>query len=333
MTTFEPIAKATRSRLLNSDKHDANLVEGIKRIKKEKNAVLLAHYYQTPDIQNIADYLGDSLGLSQQAAKTSADIILFAGVHFMAETAKILSPQKKVLIPTLEAGCSLADSCLPEKFREFINEHPGDVVVSYVNCSAEIKAMSDIICTSSNAEMVVKSIPENKKIIFAPDKNLGNYLINKTGREMVLWDGSCIVHESFSREKILALKAGNPGAKVIAHPECEKTVLELADFIGSTSALLKYTQLNSANEFIVATELGILYQMQLASPQKKFIAGPSYTVCEACNECPYMKKNTLENIYLALKNETPEIILSNEIMDKARLPIDRMLELSSRYGL
>ncbi|MEP7168055.1 MAG: quinolinate synthase NadA, partial [Bacteroidota bacterium] len=288
-----------------------------------------AHYYQDSDIQDIADFIGDSLGLAQQAEKTTADIIAFAGVHFMAETAKLLNPDKKVVLPDLRAGCSLADSCPPQKFREFLNMHPDYIVISYINCTAEIKAMSDIICTSSNAVKVVESVAADKKIIFAPDKNLGAYVIKKTGRDMLLWNGTCMVHEIFSLEKITKLKNRHPDAEVIAHPECEEIVLKQADFIGSTTALLKYSQTSPKKEFIVATESGIIYQMQKASPEKVFIPAPPDNSC-ACNDCPHMKLNTLEKLYLCLKNELPEVIIPKEIAERALLPLKRMLEISAR---
>ena len=269
-----------------------DLFHEIERLKKEKNAIILAHYYQEPDIQDVADYIGDSLGLAQQAEKTKADMIVFAGVHFMAETAKILNPQKKVVIPDLKAGCSLSDSAPAPLFKAFKEKHPDHIVISYINCSAGIKALSDIICTSSNAAYIVESVPKNQPIIFAPDKNLGAYLIKKTGREMLLWNGSCMVHEIFSSEKITNLKVRHPNAKVIAHPECEQPVLDLADFIGSTTGLLKYTLQDSATEYIVATETGILHQMQKSAPHKTFIAAPPNNSC-ACNDCPHMKLNTL----------------------------------------
>jgi quinolinate synthase len=309
-----------------------NLFEEIKSLKKEKNAILLAHYYQNNDIQDIADYIGDSLGLAQQAEKTTADIILFAGVHFMAETAKILNPGKKVLIPDLKAGCSLADSCPPQKFAEFKKQHPDHVVITYINCTAEIKALSDIICTSSNAVQIVESLSKDQKIIFAPDKNLGAYINKKTGRNMVLWKGSCMVHEIFSLEKLIKLKVQHPTAKVIAHPECEAEILEYADFIGSTTALLNYSKLSNDKEFIVLTETGILHQMQKASPDKTFIPAPPNNSC-ACNDCPYMKLNTLEKIYIALKYEQPELIMDKELMEKAKAPMVRMLDLSAKFGL
>ncbi len=309
-----------------------DLFEEINKIKKENNAIILAHYYQEPDIQDVADYFGDSLGLSQQAAKTDADIIVFAGVHFMAETAKILAPEKKVLLPDLKAGCSLADSCPPDLFSKFKAEHPDHVVISYINCSAEIKALSDFICTSSSAQKIVESIPTDKKIIFAPDKNLGKYLIKKIGRDMVLWDGACMVHEIFSKEKIIKLKEQHPKAKIIAHPECEDAVLDLADYISSTTGLLKYTQSDPSQEFIVATETGILYQMQKASPHKTFIPAPPNNAC-ACNDCPHMKRNTLEKIYLCMKYELPEIKIEESVRLQAKKSIDRMLEISAKYGI
>jgi quinolinate synthase len=309
-----------------------DLEAGIKRLKKEKNAVILAHYYQESEIQDIADYIGDSLGLSQKAAVTDADIIVFAGVHFMAETAKILSPQKKVLLPDLKAGCSLADSCPPNLFKIFKAQHPNAVVVSYVNCTAEIKTMTDICCTSSNAEIVIRSIPEDKEIIFAPDRNLGAYLQKKIGRDLILWDGTCIVHEIFSQQKIAQLRVRHPEAKLIAHPECEAHILEEADFIGSTSQLLKFTKTDPAKSFIVATEAGIIHQMQLASPEKEFIPAPPNNMC-ACNECPYMKRNTMEKLYLCMEYEQPEVILSDRVIREARASIDRMLEISEKAGL
>ncbi len=309
-----------------------DLFAEINKLKKEKNAIILAHYYQDADIQDIADYIGDSLGLSQQAAKTEADIIVFAGVHFMAETAKILSPGKKVLLPDLRAGCSLADSCPADKFIEFKDKHPDHLVISYINCSAEIKALTDIICTSSNAEKIVESLPKEQKIIFAPDKNLGAYIKKKTGRDMVLWDGSCMVHEIFSLEKIVKLKNQHPNAKLIAHPECEANLLEVADYIGSTTALLNYTTKSTAKEFIVATETGIIHQMEKNNPGKTFIPAPPNNSC-ACNDCPHMKLNTLEKLYNCIKYEQPEIILSKDLLEKGKKPIIRMLELSAQFGL
>lgn len=309
-----------------------DLFAEIKKLKEEKNAILLAHYYQDADIQDVADYIGDSLGLAQQAEKTNASIIVFAGVHFMAETAKILNPGKKVLLPDLRAGCSLADACQPGPFAAFKARYPDHVVISYINCSAEIKAMSDIICTSSNAAAIVNSVPKDKKIIFAPDRNLGKFIAEKTGRDMVLWDGTCMVHEIFSLEKITKLKAKHPKAKFIAHPECEPNVLALADFIGSTTALLNYTVKSADTEFIVGTETGILHQMVKSSPEKTFIPAPPNNSC-ACNDCPHMKLNTLEKLYICLKYEVPELILPEDIRVKALLPIQRMLEISKQNGL
>lgn len=304
-----------------------DLFAEIEKLKKEKNAIILAHYYQEPDIQDIADYIGDSLGLAQEADKTDADIILFAGVHFMAETAKILNPTKKVLLPDLKAGCSLADSAPTELFKSFKDQHPDHLVISYVNCTAEIKALSDIICTSSNAKKIINSLPIDKKIIFAPDRNLGTYLNKVLNRDMLLWNGSCMVHEIFSLEKITKLKIRNPKAKFIAHPECETAVLNLADYIGSTTELLKFTINDDAQSYIVATETGILHQMYLASPQKTFIPAPPTNSC-ACNDCPYMKLNTLEKIYICLKYELPELNMDADLIQAAYKPIRRMLDLS-----
>ncbi|PHV62412.1 quinolinate synthase NadA [Cyanobacterium aponinum] len=304
-----------------------DLFGAIASLKKELNAVILAHYYQEGDIQDIADYIGDSLGLSQQAASTPADVILFAGVHFMAETAKILNPDKLVLLPDLEAGCSLADSCPPDKFAQFKAQHPDHIVISYINCTAEIKALSDIICTSSNAVKIVQQIPPEQPIIFAPDRNLGRYVMEQTGREMVLWDGSCIVHETFSEKKIVQLKIEHPQAQILAHPECETPVLRHADYIGSTTALLKYAMQSNSSEFIIATEPGIIHQMQKDAPHKSFIPAPPENNCN-CNECPYMRLNTLEKVYLALKNRTPNIEIPPSIQQKALQPIQRMLEMS-----
>ncbi|MFM2016384.1 MAG: quinolinate synthase NadA [Bacteroidota bacterium] len=304
----------------------------IKKLKREKNAILLAHYYQDGDIQDVADFIGDSLGLAQKAAATDASLIVFAGVHFMAETAKILNPNKKVVLPDLNAGCSLADSCPAAPFEDFRKQHPDHIVITYINCTAEIKALSDIICTSSNAEQIVASLPKDQKIIFAPDKNLGRYIAKKTGRDMLLWDGSCMVHEIFSLERIVKLKAQHPKAKFIAHPECETPVLELADFIGSTTALLNYTKKDSAMEYIVGTETGILHQMQKESPDKTFIPAPPNNNC-ACNDCPHMKLNTLEKLYICLKHEQPEIILPEDLRSRAEKPIRRMLELSAQFGM
>lgn len=304
----------------------------IDKLKKEKNAIILAHYYQEPDIQDVADYIGDSLGLSQKAASTDASMIVFAGVHFMAETAKILNPGKKVVLPDLKAGCSLSDSAPPVLFKQFRDKYPDHIVITYINCSAEIKALSDIICTSSNAMSIVESLPKSQPIIFAPDKNLGAYINKKTGRNMLLWNGACMVHEIFSTEKLIKLKVRHPAAKVIAHPECEASVLALADYIGSTTGLLQFTQHDSADTFIVVTESGILHQMHKLSPNKTFIPAPPENSC-ACNNCPYMKLNTLEKLYLCMKYEQPEIILSEHLLTAARKPIDKMLEISARYGL
>jgi len=309
-----------------------DLFDEIERLKREKNASILAHYYQESDIQDIADYIGDSLGHSQQAAETNADIIVFAGVHFMAETAKMLSPQKKVLLPDLKAGCSLADSCPAPIFKKFKEKHPDHMVVSYINCTAELKTLTDICCTSTNALHIINSIPEDQPIIFAPDINLGRYLVKKTGRDMVLWNGSCMVHEIFSHEKITKLMIRHPEAKFIAHPECEAHILEKADYIGSTSGLLKYTQETDAEEFIVATESGILHQMQKASPEKTFIPAPPNNTC-ACNECPHMRRNTLEKLYLCMEHEQPEITLPDWVIEQGRASIDRMLEISAKAGL
>ncbi|WP_343667345.1 quinolinate synthase NadA [Chitinophaga sp.] len=309
-----------------------DLFEEIERLKKEKNAIVLAHYYQEPDIQDVADYIGDSLGLSQQAAKTDADIIVFAGVHFMAETAKILSPQKKVLLPDLKAGCSLADSAPPELFRKFKEKHPDHLVISYINCSAGIKALSDIICTSSNAEKIIESVPKDQPIIFAPDRNLGAYLAKKTGRNMLLWNGACMVHEIFSLEKISRLKIRHPKAKVLAHPECEAAVLEVADYIGSTTGILNFSKKDDAREYIVVTETGILHQMQKENPGKTFIPAPPNNAC-ACNDCPHMKLNTLEKLYLCMEYEQPEITMNEQLRIAAKKPIERMLEISAQAGL
>jgi len=310
-----------------------NIVEEIHRMRTEKNAVILAHFYQEGDVQDIADFVGDSLGLSQQAAATEADIILFAGVHFMAETAKILAPEKKVLIPDLQAGCSLADSCPPKDFAAFIEKHPGHTVISYVNTTAEIKAMTDIICTSTNALQIIESLPKDEKIIFAPDRNLGNYIKSMTGREMVVWDGACHVHEEFSLERILELKKEYPDAQIIAHPECEKQILIVADHIGSTTALLNYTIRDSGMSYIVATESGILHQMRKANPDKHFIPAPPKDSTCACNDCKYMKLISLKKIYNTLKYELPEITLEQDLMDKARGSIVRMLDISNRLQL
>jgi quinolinate synthase len=309
-----------------------DLFAEIERLKKEKNAMILAHYYQEPDIQDVADFIGDSLGLAQQAEKTDASIIVFAGVHFMAETAKILNPSKKVLLPDLNAGCSLSDSAPPALFKIFRDKYPNHLVITYVNCSAGIKALSDIICTSSNAQKIIESLPKEQQIIFAPDKNLGAYLNKVTGRKMVLWNGSCMVHEIFSLEKITKLKVRHPKALVIAHPECEEAVLTVADYIGSTTGLLKFAQQSDANEFIVATETGILHQMQKSSPLKTFIPAPPNNSC-ACNDCPHMKLNTLEKLYLCMEYEQPEILMDETLRIAAAKPIERMLQISKQYGL
>ena len=304
-----------------------DLVSEIKRLKIEKNAVILAHYYQNKEIQELADYLGDSLYLAKVAAKAKAAIIVFAGVHFMAETAKIINPTKKVVLPDLKAGCSLADSCPPSDFKKFKEQYPDAIVVTYINCSADIKALSDVVCTSSNAVKVIESIPKDQQIIFAPDKNLGRYLIKETGRDMILWEGSCIVHEAFSFEKIVTLFKQHPNAKFIAHPESESQVLDVAQYVGSTSGLLNFIQEDSSTEYIVATEAGILYEMQKRAPHKTFIPAPVEDDTCACSECAFMKLNTLEKLYLCLEHELPEILLDEDLMRKARLPIERMLKL------
>jgi quinolinate synthase len=306
---------------------DIDLSQAILKLKKEKNAVLLAHYYQEPAIQDLADYLGDSLYLAQQAAKVEADIIVFAGVHFMAETAKIINPSKKVLLPDLKAGCSLADSCPPSDFASFKALHPQAIVVTYINCSAEIKALSDIVCTSSNAKKVIESIPVDQEIIFAPDKNLGRFLIKETGRDMILWDGACIVHEAFSFDKIVSLSQQYPKAKFIAHPESESPILEIAHYVGSTSGLLEFVQRDTADSYIVATEAGILHEMQKKCPQKTFIPAPVEDDTCACSECAFMKLNTLEKLYNCLRFEQPEIELAPDLIEKAKMPILKMLAL------
>ncbi len=305
-----------------------DLFEEIERLKEEKNAILLAHYYQEPDIQDIADYIGDSLGLARKAADTDADIIVFAGVHFMAETAKILNPTKKVLLPDLNAGCSLADSAPAEAFEAFVRAHPDHVVVSYINCTAAVKALSDIICTSSNAEHLIRQIPVDRPIIFAPDKNLGRYLIRETGRDMLLWDGVCIVHETFSEKKLVRLKVQYPDALVLAHPECEEVVLRHADFVGSTSNIRRFARESETQRFIVATEEGILHQMQKDNPEKEFIAAPPESGC-ACNQCPHMRLNTIEKLYLCLKHEQPELLMDEALRIRALRPIERMMEMSA----
>lgn len=311
---------------------DAEIRKKINKLKEEKNALILAHYYQVPVIQDIADYVGDSLGLAQKAATSNSKLIVFAGVHFMAETAKILNPETKVVLPDLEAGCSLAESCPKDKFTEFKKQYPDHVVISYINCSADIKAMSDVICTSGNAVQIVESFPKEQKIIFAPDKNLGGYVNKITGRNMVLWDGTCEVHDVLSTEAVINLKLDHPDAKLIAHPECKATVLELADYIGSTTAMLQYTKTDTSKKYIVATETGILHQMKLSSPEKEFLIVPTDETC-SCNDCPYMKLNTLEKLYLCLKNEKPEIVLEASLIQQAEIPIRRMLEISKKLNL
>ena len=310
-----------------------NVLEEINQLKKEKNAIILAHYYQTSDIQDLADFVGDSLALSQKAAETDADIIVFAGVHFMAETAKILSPESKVLIPDLNAGCSLADSCPPEEFENFVKKHPNHLVISYVNTTAKIKTFTDICCTSTNALKIVESIPANQKIIFAPDKNLGSYIQRVTGRDMVIWDGACHVHEEFSLEGILDLQKRYPNAKIISHPECQKPIQLVSDFVGSTAALLKFTKSDDSNEYIVATESGILHQMEKQNPEKTYIVAPPKDSTCGCNDCNFMKLITVNKIYNTLKYEQPEVILDKETMDKARKSIDKMLEISKQLNL
>ncbi len=322
---FATLAKPQNIKTLSAIPLD--LFKAIADLKKEMNAVILAHYYQDADLQDVADYLGDSLGLSQMAAKTDADVIVFLGVHFMAETAKILNPHKQVLIPDLAAGCSLADSCPPKEFAEFKANHPDHLVVSYINCTAEIKAMSDIICTSANAVSIINQIPKDQPIIFAPDRNLGRYVSKQTGRDLVLWQGSCMVHEIFSERKLVELKQIHHNAQIIAHPECETSILRHADFIGSTTALLKYVQTHTAKTFIVATESGIIHQMQKTAPDKILIPAPPEQDC-ACNQCPHMRLNTLEKLYLAMKNRTPEIVLEESIRLAALRPIQKMLEMS-----
>ena len=311
---------------------EQNILE-IKRMKAEKNAIILAHYYQTGDIQDIADFVGDSLALSQKAASNSADIILFAGVKFMAETAKILCPGKKVLLPDLNAGCSLANSCKAADFEKFLGEYPGRTVISYINTTAEIKALSDIICTSSNAVKIVESFSPEEKLIFAPDRNLGNYILNKTGRDMIIWNGTCHVHEEFSLEAILRLKKDNPDAKIIVHPECEFPVRLVADFIGSTSSLLEFTKKDKGNCYIVATEVGIIHQMKKENPGKTYIPVPPIDSTCGCSECSFMKLITIEKILNCLKNESPEIIIDNETLIRAQKPILRMMEISEKLGL
>ncbi|MFK5891474.1 MAG: quinolinate synthase NadA [Flavobacteriaceae bacterium] len=317
----------TKSRL---NLTEAELCSEINRLKKEKNAVILAHFYQEPAIQDIADFVGDSLKLSQQAAETEAEVIVFAGVHFMAETSKIINPEKKVLLPDLKASCSLAESCEPKDFKKFVEAHPNHIVITYINCSAEIKALSDIVCTSSNAEKIINAVPKDKPIIFAPDKNLGQYMIQKTGRDLLLWNGTCMVHEAFNIDKILDLHNEYPNAKFIAHPESSPQILKVASYIGSTSGLINFVKTDTASEYIIATEAGILHQMQREVPQKILIPAPiaENNSC-ACSECGYMKMNTLEKLYLCLKNESPEIQVSKDVIEKAINPINRMLALSN----
>ena len=317
---------------IKDQKKKINYKDEILRLKEEKNALILAHFYQVGEIQDIADFVGDSLGLAQKASDADADIIVFAGVHFMAETAKILNPETKVVLPDLEAGCSLADSCPPEDFKKFKQKYPDHIVISYINCSAAIKQLSDVICTSSNAVKIVESFPKEQKIIFAPDKNLGAYVNKMTGRNMVLWDGTCEVHDVLEMEAVIKMKAENPEAKLIAHPECKAPVLEISDFVGSTTQLLKYARETDAKQFIVATESGILHQMRKENPNKEFVIVPSDETC-ACNDCPYMKKNTMEKLYLCLKNEVPEIKLTDQVIEEAKEPINKMLDISRKLNI
>jgi len=310
-----------------------NIKEEINKIRKEKNAIILAHYYQTGDIQDIADFVGDSLALAQWAAKTTADIIVLCGVHFMGETAKILCPGKKVLVPDIEAGCSLADSCPANDFESFVKKHPNHTVISYVNTTAAVKAVTDIVVTSTNAKQIVESFPKDTEIIFGPDRNLGNYINSITGRQMLLWDGACHVHEQFSLEKIIEMKNKYPEADIISHPECKQPVIQVSDFVGSTAALLRYTIQSEKKQFIVATESGVIHEMKKQSPDKEFIPAPPNDSTCACNECSFMRLNTMEKLYNCLKYESPEIIVDNEIQRKAVKPILRMLELSEKLGL
>ncbi len=329
MMTHLPLAGGASLAAAGGDPIDPSLdlEDAIGRLKKERNAVLLAHYYQDSEIQDVADFVGDSLQLAQEAKKTKADVICFAGVHFMAETAKILNPERIVVVPDMEAGCSLADGCPADRFAAWKARYPGAVTVSYINCSADVKALSDLIVTSSNAEKIVRSIPQGQKVLFAPDKNLGRWLEKKIGREMVLWQGSCIVHETFSERKLVGLKTRHPEALVLAHPECEDAVLAHADYIGSTTGILKYALASPKKEFIVVTEPGILHQMQKAAPDKTFIPAPPEANC-ACNECPHMKRNTLEKVYLCLRDLSPRIEMLPALLERAKLPIDRMMALS-----
>ncbi|NUN08302.1 MAG: quinolinate synthase NadA [Ignavibacteriaceae bacterium] len=304
------------------------LEDEILKLKKELNAVILAHYYQESEIQDVADFIGDSLELAKKAKTTTADVIVFCGVHFMAETAKILNPEKTVVIPDMQAGCSLSDSCPPDKFAEFRRQHPDHLAITYINCSAEVKALSDIICTSSNAEKLIRQIPESQPILFSPDKNLGRYIAKTTGRDMLIWDGACIVHEAFSEEKILKLKLQHPEAKLIAHPECEEVLLQHADYIGSTSRLLQYVKDDTSSAYIVATEPGIIHQMQKSQPNKTFIAAPAQDDSCACNNCPHMKLNTMEKLYLCMKNLSPQIEMSDDLRLRALAPLEKMLQMS-----
>lgn len=313
--------------LLEEAEIPANLEDEILRLKHDLNAVILAHYYQDSEIQDLADFVGDSLDLSRRAASTDADVIVFAGVHFMAETAKILNPRKPVLLPDLNAGCSLAEGCPAPLFKQFREQHKDHVAITYINCSAEVKALSDIICTSSNAEKIIRQIPEHRPILFAPDRNLGRYLMKKTGRNMLLWEGTCIVHETFSERKLIHLRSLYPDARLIAHPECDEVILDRADFVGSTTSLLRYVQQSGDREFIIATEAGIIHQMEKSCPDKVFIPAPPEESC-ACNLCPYMKLNTMEKLYLCMKNRSPEITLSEDLIARAYEPIRRMLEMS-----
>ena len=315
--------------MIKSKEDRVALQRKVRDLAREKNALILAHYYQVEEIQEVADFIGDSLDLSRKAKATDKEIIVFAGVKFMAETAKILNPEKKVLLPDLLAGCSLADNCPPDQFKAFLDKHPDHVVVTYINCSAEVKAMSDVICTSSNAESIVSKIPEDKKIIFAPDANLGKYVMKMTNREMQLWDGACIVHEAFSIEKLIKLMGENPGARVVAHPESEAHILKVADFVGSTRKMIDFVKNSNHDSFIIATEAGILHQMQREAPEKRLIAAPSHedNTC-ACSECAFMKVNTLEKLYNCLLNETPEITLEESLIQKANIPLEKMLAWS-----
>jgi quinolinate synthase len=312
---------------LPADLGGLDLDDEIQRLKRERNAILLAHYYQESEIQDLADFIGDSLALAQAAKRTEADVILFAGVHFMAETAKILNPTRTVLVPDMGAGCSLADGCPIDRFMAWKARHPGAVVVSYINCSAEVKAESDYICTSSNAVKVVRAIPADRQVLFAPDRNLGRYVMKQTGRDLVLWPGTCIVHETFSQRKLIDLKLKHPSAKIIAHPECEEALLDMADFIGSTAQLLSFVENDNSREFIVATESGILHQMRKRAPEKQLIAAPPLGNC-ACNECPFMRLNTPEKVYLALRDLSPELVMDETLRQRALVPIERMLALS-----